>query len=240
MKDTFQDPKYDRLRVWVAVPSTGQNGSSNVVFKVYNQTNTDFILPYKDLELVTKGGDEVQINPSYRQYSLTIPHGKYVTVALPMETKITPNDGPYTLRLRSSNNSDDNKSFTNTKKSFSPAEVKFSNQTRIDKLFVLPPSSYPQDQIKWANQAISGNSITATCVLSDYWGMYNDASSYQLVGSNDTGERKAIIPQQVKPKVVNTTSPTKVMWKFKSLDSIMNYQHVTLQYEGRTVLQLKN
>lgn len=239
IEDHFNDKKYDQFHVWVAVPSTGNVGSKVVVFKVLNDSNTDFNVSYGDLELVDKNGNEIQVAPSYRNFNIQFPHGKYTTVVVPMEATLKSRKQPYQVEVRAdSSGNNPTGSFFNTKKSFNPAEVKFSNEITSDSLFSLSPVQYPKDKIVWSDQKVdtASNTITAEVQLMDYFNLKND--NYQLIGFNDDGQRE-IEGVKAKPAYVATTDKTKITWKAKNLNSVMAYQHVQLQNYGKTVLNLK-
>lgn len=239
IEDRFNDKKYDQFHVWVAVPSTGNVGSKVVVFKVLNDSNTDFNVSYGDLELVDKNGNEIQVAPSYRNFNIQFPHGKYTTVVVPMEATLKSRKQPYQVEVRAdSSGNNPTGSFFNTKRSFNPAEVKFSNEITSDSLFSLSPVQYPKDKIVWSDQKVdtASNTITAEVQLMDYFNLKND--NYQLIGFNDDGQRE-IEGVKAKPAYVATTDKTKITWKAKNLNSVMAYQHVQLQNYGKTVLNLK-
>lgn len=236
VEDKFQDANYDQLRMWVAIPSTGPQGSGNIVIKILNNTNSDFVLPYDDFELKDKNNNEVRVNPSYRQYMLYIPHGKYTTVAIPMEEKIVSKNSPYHVEMRVNNGN-----FFDVNGGFFPAEVIFSNQVDANTIFSQSPKKYPSDDIQWSNQAVdtNNNRITADVKLTDYFYLDNKASGYKVVGSDDNGNQKVVGVTSASPRWVPTTDKTTVKWKVKNLSDVMNYPHVALQYDGQTILNLK-
>ncbi|MEO5289303.1 hypothetical protein [Limosilactobacillus allomucosae] len=235
LKDEFQDDKYDQLRAWVAVPSTGPKGSSNVVLKVLNNTNSDFTLSYGDFELVDGSGNEIRVDATYRQYTLYIPHGKYTTVAIPMENSISSQNRPYHVELRQNQGGN----FFTTKDGFNPIEIAFSNQVDANVLFSLSPAKYPQKSIQWSNQNVKDNAITADVKLTDYFNLDNKSSGYKVVGNNDDGRQLVEPVTSATPRWVPTTDRTTVKWKVKDLSKVMNYTHVVLQYDGKTILTLK-
>ncbi|QDR73713.1 hypothetical protein FOD75_11535 (plasmid) [Limosilactobacillus reuteri] len=242
LEDSFDDENYDQLRMWVAIPTTGSAGSKVAAVKIMNSTKTDMILPYRDFELVDKEGNEIQVDPSYRNYMLEIPHGKYTTVTIPMETTLKPSNGSYTVQLRKDpGGTSPSGSFFDTKDSFHEVEVVSSDETDIDTIFSLTADKYPSDDIKWSNQQVDtdNNKVSATVQLSDYFNLANRAAGYHVVGTNDDGTKKTVSVKKVTPKYVMTTDPAKVTWKVNNLADVMNYQHVVLQYKDKTILTLK-
>lgn len=242
IEDEFEDKDYDKLRTWVAIPSTGNKGSNNIVLKVLNSTNTNFKIAYSDLELVDKSGNEIQISPDYRNYVVNFPHGKFTTVVIPMENSLKAKYGPYKLEVRADESGDSpTGDFFETKKSFNPAEVRFSNEVTDDTLFSVAPSDYPKDAIKWSNQQIdsSHNLITANVKLSDYYNLDNQSANYQVIGFNDSGEKDIVNVTSVKPSFVATTKTTKIKMKVKKLQSLLSYQHIVVQSNGKNILVIK-
>lgn len=242
VEDEFEDKDYDKLRTWIAIPSTGNKGSNNIVLKVLNSTNTNFNIAYNDLELVDKSGNEIQVSPDYRNYVVNFPHGKYITVVIPMENTLKAKYGPYKLEVRADESGDSpTGEFFATKKSFNPAEVKFSNEVTDDTLFSLAPSDYPKDSIKWSNQQVDGNRglITVDVKLSDYYNLDNQNANYQVIGFNDSGQKDIVNVSSVKPEFVATTKTTKIKMHVKKLQSLTNYQHIVVQSNGKSILTIK-
>lgn len=242
LDDRFQDDRFDQFKLWVAIPSTGDAGSKTAALKFYNGTRKDFFLPYGDFELVDKDGNEIQVDPSYRNYQISIPHGKYTTVTVPMESKLTPADGPYHVEVRvDASGTSPSSSFFDTTKGFNAAEVMFSNEVDIDTLFSMSADKYPADKIKWANQQVdtANNEVRAQVTLADYYNLANHRANYHLITTNDDGSKRAFTVKKVSPKYVMTTSPKTITWHINKLGDAMNYQHVTLQSNGKTILQLK-
>ena len=242
VEDEFEDKDYDKLRTWIAIPSTGNKGSNNIVLKVLNSTNTNFNIAYNDLELVDKSGNEIQVSPDYRNYVVNFPHGKYTTVVIPMENTLKAKYGPYKLEVRADESGDSpTGEFFATKKSFNPAEVKFSNEVTDDTLFSLAPSDYPKDSIKWSNQQVDGNRvlITVDVKLSDYYNLDNQNANYQVIGFNDSGQKDIVNVSSVKPEFVATTKTTKIKMHVKKLQSLTNYQHIVVQSNGKSILTIK-
>lgn len=199
-------------------------------------------MPYGDFELVDKDGNEIQVDPSYRNYQISIPHGKYTTVTVPMESKLTPADGPYHVEVRvDASGTSPSSSFFDTTKGFNAAEVMFSNEVDIDTLFSMSADKYPADKIKWANQQVdtANNEVRAQVTLADYYNLANHRANYHLITTNDDGSKRAFTVKKVSPKYVMTTSPKTITWHINKLGDAMNYQHVTLQSNGKTILQLK-
>lgn len=240
IEDEFSDKDYDKLRAWVVIPSTTSQGSNNAVIKVYNATKTDFDIAYGDMELVDHAGNEIQVAPSYRNYVVNFPHGKFVTVVVPMEAKLKPSNAPYTFQVRADSDGENpSGNFFDTKKSFNPVEVKVSNNVTSSTLFSLTPADYPKDSIPWSDVKANAdkNTITANVELSDYFNLQN--TNYQVLAENDSGSRIIKGVQKVTPRYVATTGKQKITWHIKGLSNLMSYQHVYLMNNGKKIFQIK-
>lgn len=242
LEQQFQDSKYDQLRLWVAITGTGSQGGQNAVMKVLNDTKTDFIMHYGDIELVDKDSNEYQVNPAYRNYSVYLPHGKYTTLVVPFESQLTAAEKPYHVEVRQDQDGNNPEgSFMSTKNTFNPAETIFSKEVTANTLFSVSPDKYPKGSIRWTNPQINqaNNTITAVVKLQDYFNLDNRLTNYQLVSSNDGGQKVVSSIRKVSPAFVDTTDSTKITWHVHGLSKALAYQHVALQSNGKTILQLK-
>lgn len=242
LEQRFQDDAYDKLHMWVVIPRTGNIAGKNAVVKVLNATKTDFTLNYSDFELVDHDSNEYQVSPDYRNYSVYLPHGKYTTLVVPFETPLRSSEKPYHVEVRAdTSGTNPSGSFMSTKESFNPVETVFSKEVTANTLFSLSADKYPQNFIKWNNQQVNleKNEITATVQLSDYFNLDNVMANYQVVSTNDDGSKLISSVTKVKPGYVATTDETNITWHVKNLAKAMSYQHVNLQSNGKTILQLK-
>lgn len=239
LEDVFQDPHYDELRTWVSIPLNGPRGSNEMVVKVLNGTKSDIVLNYSDFELVDRNNNEIRVAPSYRPYSVFIPHDKYATVVIPMERTLHRSGVPYSINVRADNGSDN--SFFDTKGTFHPIETITSNDIDVNTIFSLTPIEYPTQDIQWTDQKtdINGNKITAKVELKNYFNLKNRSTTYQVVAENDDGTKKSFPVQKVTPNYVMTTNKQEVKWTVKDLATAMSYQKVSLYCDGKELFRLK-
>ena len=235
LNNTFQDSNYDRFKMWCVVPN---KDSSNVIIKVLNQTNTDIEIPFDDIELSDKENDETRISPSYRNYTLLIPHGKYAMVTVPLESKVSKAGEPFTVKVRT-NNAD----FFSTSDAIYPIETVFSeNGSDISKLFSLTPDEYIKSQISWSNPKldIDGNTLDVTVQVKDYFALRFKPKRFTLIGYNDDGTiGDKEISIHASPTSVSTSDPTKITIRFKDLSLLRQYTHIELKYKNRSLLKVK-
>lgn len=235
LNNTFQDPNYDRLKMWCVVPT---KDSSNVIIKILNQTNTDIQIPFEDIELSDKDNGETQVAPSYRNYSLLIPHGKYAMVTVPLESKVSKSGEPYTLKVRTSDSD-----FFSTSDAIYPVETVFSeNGSDISKLFSLTPDEYIKSQISWSKPDlnIEDNTLGVTVEVKDYFALNFKPKKFKLIAYNDdgtVGDKEISI--HASPTSVSSSDPTKITIEFKDLSLLKQYSHIELKYGDRTLLKVK-
>lgn len=235
LNNTFQDSNYDRLKMWCVVPT---KDSSNVIIKVLNQTNTDIQIPFDDIELSDKDNDETRISPSYRNYTLLIPHGKYAMVTVPLESKVIKEGEPYTVKVRTNDSA-----FFSTSGAIYPIETVFSESgTNVNELFSLTPDEYVKSQISWSAPKldIDGNTLAVTVQVKDYFALHFKPQRFTLIGYNDDGTiGDKEISIQASPTSVSTSDPTKITIRFKDLSLLKQYTHIELKYKNRSLLKVK-
>ncbi len=237
LKDMFQDNEYDHFKMWVVLSKSDPN---TIVIKVLNQSNTDVSIPFDNLEVVDKSNVETRIAPSYRNYYLVVPYGKYAMVSVPLQDKVDVKSEPLTTKVRKDNNSSD---FFDTKKSIYPIEtVVSSNSGDINELFTLNPSTYEKSQIDWSNPVldIQKNEFKSTVEISDYFALVYSKKKFKLVGLNkDSTIGDIEVPNSVTPSRVTTSDPTQIVMKFKDLSLLKNYPHIVLKYSNNTIMKVK-
>lgn len=234
LSSQFQDSKYDQFRFWVLGSSKFPNVA---IFKAINNTNTDMYLPLADIQLEDKDKNDIQVHPTYRSYIISIPHGKTITLGIPLETDLKGSETPYQVQLRSANGS--TTAFTSTKGTFYPATVVFNDSSDFSKAFMITPDQYPKENIAWKNPQIKKNTLSVDVKLYDYFYINSDKSKYLLVGLNNDGT----IGDKEKPLDI---SPTKITGtggmmklKFDDLSVIKTYKRIALQYNGKTLFKIK-
>lgn len=231
----FQDGKYDQFRFWVL-------GSSKypdvAIFKAINNTNTDLYLPLANIQFEDKDKNDIQVHPTYRSYTILIPHGKSIDLGIPLESNLKASETPYQVQFRSSNGGN-NAAFTSTSGSFNPAEFVFNNSADFAKAFMITPDQYPKQSISWKNSKIEHNSLTVDVKLYDYFYINSDKSKYALVGLNNDGTvgdtEKAL---SVDPTKITGTGSS-MTFKFDDLSVIKTYKKIALQYNGKNLFRIK-
>lgn len=234
LKDCFSDQDYDKFKIWVVIP---KSDPSNVIIKILNQTNTDVSIAFNDLELVDKNNDETRVSPSYRNYFLIVPHGKYSMISLPLESKLQISQKPFTTKVRTRD------SFFSTKEAIYPIETVIStNGKNINTLFSLTPKEYLNGNIFWSKPVldIPNNKLFVTVEINDYFALHANAKAFSLVGLNadkTVGEKE--ICYKVSPKKITNSDPTSMTLKFKDLSMLKNYPHIELKYQNTKIMQVK-
>lgn len=234
LSSQFQDGKYDQFKFWVL----GSSKYSDVaIFKAINDTNTDMYLPLADIQLEDKDKNDIQVHPTYRSYIISIPHGKSITLGIPLETSLKASEVPYQVQLRSANGG--NTAFTSTKGTFYPAAVVFNDSSDFSKAFMITPDQYPKESIAWRKPNIKKNTLSVDVRLYDYFYIDSDKSKYSLVGLNNDGT----IGDKEKPLEVTPTKITgagdTMKFKFDDLSVIKTYRKIALQYNGKTLFRIK-
>ena len=232
LKSQFRDNKYDRFRLWFV-------GSSKypdiILIKAINNTNTDLVFPFSSFQLKDKDKNDIRVHPSYRNYAVQIPHGKSINIGIPMETKLSAKEAPYTVMFRGDNDS----TFTSTAKTFNPAEAVFNDSKDLDKAFATEPDQYPKRDIKWLSPKLGKKDLTVTVKLFDYFYIEADKDKYRLVGLNNDGTvGESVKPLKVTPEKV-TKSGTKMQFDFDDLTVVKTYKKIALQYNKKTLFKIK-
>lgn len=241
LEDEFNDADYDKFKMWVLV---NKQDSKNIILQVYNQTNTDIAIPFSEIELVDKTGDEFQVDPDYRRNYLCIPHGKFEVITIPLEAKPNMAKAPFTMRVRPSQTSatGSNNNFISTKKSYYPIECVVTDAKDISKAFSLTPDQYVKNNITWSKPVLNFKDRTFKCTvqLSDLFFLRADRAKYSLVGIDDDGtEGDEEIPKDVQPLKVNSDSPTQIDMRFGNLKLLKTYKHIELRYNNKKLMKVK-
>ena len=232
LKDQFRDSKYDKFRLWGTASSKYPD---LMILKMLNNTNTDMYLPLANIELRDIDRNEIRVHPTYRNYSILIPHGKTVNVTIPMESDLKESESPYQLLFRSTNNS----SFTTTNDTFNPAEFAFNDSNDLANSLEIEPDQYPKEGIKWKNPKLVKDKLTVDVKLYDYFYINSDLSKYRIVGLNNDGTvGDSEKPLKVTPlKITGTGSSMK--FEFDDLSVIRSYKKIVLQYNKHNLFKVK-
>lgn len=232
LKDQFKDSRYDKFRLWGTASSKYPD---LMILKMRNDTNTDMYLPLSDIELRDSDKNEIRVHPTYRNYSIMIPHGKTVNATVPMESDLKRDESPFQLLFRSANNS----SFKTSNDTFNPAEFIFNDSKDLSDALQVEPDQYPKDSIKWKNPELSKNTVTVDAKLYDYFYIKSDLSKYRIVGLNNDGTvGDSEKPLKVTPlKITGTGSEMK--FEFDDLSVIRSYKRIALQYNKKDLFKIK-
>lgn len=229
--DQFSDSDYDKLYFWII---GSKHNKKQIYLKIANKTNTDFYLDFSSFELVNANGNETHIDPNYQGNTLLIPHGKTMNAVAPLERAISTDDAPYTVEFRTNSNS----SFFDTKKAFHPVEFVISNSKLLKDAFTVSPDQYPKSGISWKKPKLSGNTLTISVSLRDYFVIHAEAEKFKLVGVNKDGTAgDTEVPISVSPLDINGDETIKL--KFNSLEAIKTYKKIVLKYGDETLSTVK-
>lgn len=237
LNDRFQDSNYDRFRMWVLV---NKKDPQNIILQVYNQTNTDIAIPFSDIELFDNNGNELLVDPDYRNAYLCVPHGKFEVISVPLEGKPDMTSDPFKLRVRGRNSS--NESYFATDKTYYPIETVITNAKDISKAFALESDQYVKGSIKWSKPVLNfkARSLSVTVELNDLFSLTSNRTKYSLVGIDKDGTDGDIeIPKDVEPTTVDNDDPTQINMKFGDLKVLKSYKHIELRYNKKTLLKIK-
>lgn len=239
LKDQFQDSDYDKFRMWVLI---NKKDPQNIILQAYNQTNTDIAIPFSDIELVNKTGDELQVDPAYRNYYLCLPHGKFEIITVPLEGKPSMTQAPFTMRLKQSDDSGTSSNFFSTKNSYYPIESVITDAKDISTAFSLTPNQYAKGSINWSKPVLNFKDRTFKCTvdLNDIFALRSERTKYSLVGIDKDGTDGDIeIPKDVEPTKVSSDSPTQINMKFGSLKVLKTYKNIELRYDNKKIMEVK-
>lgn len=239
LSSQFQDSDYDKFRVWTLI---NKKDPKNIILQVYNQTNTDIAVPFSDIELVSNSGNELQVDPQYRNNYLCVPHGKFEVITIPLESKPDMTDSPFNLYVKSSNSGGSSNNFFSTKNTYYPIESVITNASDISGAFTLAPNQYAKGSIQWSKPVLNFKDRTFSCTveLNDLFTLKADRTKYSLVGIDKDGtDGDEEIPKDVQPLKVSSNSPTQIDMKFGSLKVLQTYHHIELRYDGKKILKIK-
>ena len=239
LNNQFQDPDYDKFRVWTLI---NKKDPKNIILQVYNQTNTDIAVPFSDIELVSNSGDELQVDPEYRNNYLCVPHGKFEVITVPLEGKPDMTDSPFNLYVKSSNSGSSSNNFFSTKNTYYPIESVITDASDISGAFTLAPNQYTKGSIQWSKPVLNFKDRTFSCTveLNDLFTLKADRTKYSLVGIDKDGtDGDEEIPKDVQPLRISSNNPTQIDMKFGSLKVLETYHHIELRYDGKEILKVK-
>lgn len=240
LEDQFNDSKYDNLHTWITASTKFPN---SIVLKVQNDTNTDFNFVADELELVNKNGQEIQIAPNYYNFAANIPHDKYLTITLPLEAKLNKNDGPYTVRFKnnnSSNNSDS--SYESTKSTPYPVEMVLNDADDYTNLYTATPDQIGTRALQFSNIKLSyaKKTLTATINNDDYYNLKMAVNKFTLVGVDKDGTvGDEQVPIAGNPTTVRSREAEQLKLKFKSFTTLKTYKKIVLKYNNQTLFNIK-
>lgn len=228
----FQDSKFDQFRLWIVVSS---KFPEYIIIKAINNTNSNLIFSFSDIELRDKNKNDFLVHPTYRDYNALISHGKAINIIVPMESKLKAKNKPYQIYLRSS---EDNE-FNSTQNSFNPAEFSYNNSKDFSSVLSTTPDQYPKSGIKWLLPKLDKNSLKIRVKLYDYFYVTYTKSRFELVGLNNDGTvGENVKPYKVTPtKITNTGSD--VEFKFSDLTVVKTYKKIALRYNNKTLCTIK-
>lgn len=232
LKDLYNDGDYDKFRIWISILDKQRKV---IVLKATNQTNTNLTLPLSNIELSDKYGNEVQISPNYRDYTVYIPSKKDVSLILPFESSLS-KKSTYELKVRASNTN----SFISTQNSLYPIKVAHSDYNSFDKAFVVSPLQMPKDSVEYgkANINMTENSIIIPVKLKDYFVLGLKKRSLKIIGMDNDKEYESELPVQKLSDPIITDS-TELKLYFKDLQTLQGSSHIELQYNGKDFLKIK-
>lgn len=239
LKDQFQDADYDKFRMWVLI---NKKDPQNIILQAYNQTNTDIAVPFSDIEIVNKTGDELQVDPAYRNYFLCLPHGKFEIITVPLEGNPSMTQAPFTMKLKQSDDSGTSNNFFSTKSSYYPIETVVTDAKDISTAFSLTPNQYAKGSITWSKPVLNFKDRTFKCTvdLNDIFALRSDRTKYSLVGIDKDGTDGDIeIPKDVEPTKVSSDSPTQINMRFGSLKVLKTYKNIELRYDNQRIMKVK-
>ena len=239
LKDQFQDADYDKFRMWVLI---NKKDPQNIILQAYNQTNTDIAVPFSDIEIVNKTGDELQVDPAYRNYFLCLPHGKFEIITVPLEGNPSMTQAPFTMKLKQSDDSGTSNNFFSTKSSYYPIETVVTDAKDISTAFSLTPNQYAKGSITWSKPVLNFKDRTFKCTvdLNDIFALRSDRTKYSLVGIDKDGTDGDIeIPKDVEPTKVSSDSPTQINMRFGSLKVLKTYKNIELRYNNQRIMKVK-
>lgn len=232
LKNQFQDSKYDQLRVWML---NSTKYSDIVIIKVLNMTNTDMILPFGDFQVEDKDKNDIQSHPDYRPYTALIPHGKAITLGIPMEAKLRKSEQPYQVMFRPSHSG----AFINTKKTFNEAEFALNDSKDLSTAFKTTPDKYPEGGVKWKKVDFGKKELVVKATLYDYFYIQVNKEKYALVGLNNNGTvGDSATPLSVTPTTISGKGSL-VKLTFDDLSVIKSYKKIALKYNDKTLIKIK-
>lgn len=232
LKNQFQDSKYDQLRVWML---NSTKYSDIVLIKVLNMTNTDMVLPFGDFQLEDKDKNDIQPHPDYRPYTALIPHGKAITLGIPMETKLRKSEQPYQVMFRPSHVG----AFVNTKKTFNEAEFALNDSKDLSTAFKTTPDEYPEGGVKWEKVKFGKKELEIKVTLYDYFYIHANKEKYALVGLNNNGTvGDSATPLSVTPTTISGKGSL-VKLTFDDLSVIKSYKKIALKYNDTNLIRIK-
>lgn len=235
LKDSFSDPDYDKFKTWIVVPKKDPH---NIIIKVLNQSNTDISISFNNIELVDRNNVETRVAPSYRNYFLIIPHGKYAMASVPMESKLDVSRKPFSTKVRADDND-----FFSTQDAIYPIEtVISSNGKDINSLFSLTPKEYKKCNISWSKPVLDfeNNKLSVTVELKDYFALHAKAKAFSLVGVNKDktiGDKEYCC--KLSPAKITKSDPTDMILSFKDLSLLKTYSNIELRYKNSKIMQIK-
>lgn len=240
LNNQFQDADYDKFRMWALV---NKQDSKNIILQVYNQTNTDIVIPFNNIELVSNNGDELRTDPEYRNNYLCVPHGKFEVITIPLEGKPDMTDDPFNIYVKASNStSSTSNNFFSTKGTYYPVETVVTNAKDIGSAFTLSPNQYAKGSIQWSKPVLNFKDRTFSCTveLNDLFTLKSDRTKYSLVGIDKDGtDGDEEIPKDVQPLKITSGLPTQIDMKFGSLKVLKTYHHIELRYNNKKILNIK-
>lgn len=242
LKQQFNDSKYDQVRTWIAAST---KAPKSIVVKISNQSNTDFVLSLSNIELVDNNNEEIQIAPSYRNYSVDLPHGKFTTVSLPLETNLNSSNGPYKVKFKAnqSGNDDSNNSFFSTSSAPYPVEFALNNADSYADLYYAEPDTFNDATMEWTGPHLSWKSDTlkVKCMINDYFSIRAKATDFKLVGlTNDGSVGDSENAEKGAPMEIKATdSATQVKLVFGDLKTLKTYKHILLRYKDHSLCRIK-
>lgn len=232
LKNQFQDSKYDQLRLWVL---NSTKYPDIVLIKVINSTNTDMVLPFGDFQLEDKDKNDIQAHPDYRPYTALIPHGKAITLGIPMETELRKREQPYQVMLRPSHSG----AFINTRKTFNEAEFALNDSKDLSTAFKTTPDKYPESGVKWKKVEFGKKELTVNVTLYDYFYIQANKEKYALVGLNNNGTvGDSTTPLSVTPTTISGKGSV-VKLTFDDLSVIKSYKKIALKYNDKILIRIK-
>lgn len=232
LKSQFQDSKYDQLRVWML---NSTKYPDIVLIKVLNMTNTDMVLPFGDFQLEDKDKNDIQSHPDYRPYTALIPHGKAITLGIPMETKLRKSEQPYQVMFRPSHSG----TFISTRKTFNEAEFALNDSKDLSTAFKTTPDKYPEGGVKWKKVDFGKKELAVKVTLYDYFYIQVNKEKYALVGLNNNGTvGDSATPLSVTPTTISGKGSL-VKLTFDDLSVIKSYKKIALKYNDKTLIRIK-